>query len=193
MKYVLVFLINLMIILTASGDNDQSSDVNFQHQENNEVSSADQDTILPTGWYFVLEEGAPNAIAKQLDKSTAILFLHPVPILTVSNFESVTISENATKDKTIAMQFDEIGTLKWAAATEKASRNRDRIAFIADNVLLDAPFVNALIPNGVSAVSCGGYYSENELEQFKKRIENEMSAKSNRNTNLSEIDNEDTN
>jgi len=193
MKYILVFLINLIIILTASGNNNQSLDVNFQNQEKNEVSSSDQDTILPTGWYFVLEEGAPNAIAKQLDKSTAILFLHRVPILTVSNFESVTISENATKDKTIAMQFDEIGTLKWAAATEKASRNRDRIAFIVDNVLLDAPFVNARIPNGVSAVSCGGYYSENELQQLKKRIENEMPAKSNRNAHLPEIDNENTN
>lgn len=145
MKYILVFLISLMIILTASGDNKQSLHVNFQNQENIKVSSGDQDTILPTSWYFVLEEGAPNAIAKQLDKSTAILFLHRVPILTVSNFESVTISENATKDKTIAMQFDEIGTLKWAAATEKESRSRGRIAFIVDNVLLDAPFVNARI------------------------------------------------
>jgi hypothetical protein len=182
-----------MIILTALGNNNQSLDVNSQNQEKNEISSGDQDTILRTGWYFVLEEGAPNTIAKQLDKSTAILFLHRVPILTVSNFESVTISENATKDKTIAMQFDEIGTLKWAAATEKASRNRDRIAFIVNNVLLDAPVVNARIPNGVSAVSCGGYYSEKELEQLKKRIENEMSAKSNRNVHLLEIEKEKAN
>lgn len=53
---------------------------------------------------------------------------------------------------------------------------------------------NARISNGVSAVSCGGYYSENELAQFKKtyreRIENEMSAKSKRNVHLLEIENE---
>lgn len=43
------------------------------------------------------------------------------------------------KIKPLLCNLDEIGTLKWAAATEKASRNRDRIAFIVDNVLLDAP------------------------------------------------------
>lgn len=62
------------------------------------------------------------------------------------------------------------GTEAWSIATEKYVGKK--LAFILDNKLLEADYVNSPITAGVTALIRSGY-TKGELENFKTMIESE--------------------
>jgi preprotein translocase subunit SecD len=68
------------------------------------------------------------------------------------------------------MTLDEIGTEAWSVATEKYIGKK--LAFILDDNLLEADYVNSQITGGITALISGDYRKD-ELENIKAVIEKE--------------------
>jgi preprotein translocase subunit SecD len=123
---------------------------------------------LQTGWYYISDSN--NTYKRQLDKTEEYYFINPMPILTAKNIRRLQIYADDADGFILMMRFDDVGTEAWTIATEKAIGKK--LAFIVDDKLVQAPFVNSQITAGVTALNRVDY-SRTELEQFKKIIESE--------------------
>lgn len=170
--------LSIILMLTScsdSGSQTKTSDRLLEYSEHRiedspEITKHDN-TVLNTGWYFILE--TDNGVKRQLDKSTDTFFIDPKPIVTAKNFTTFEIYENNIGGKEqigMTMRLDKAGTEKWSIATGKAIGKQ--LAFILDNRLLQVAKVNAQITAGVTALNRGDY-SRAELEDFKTLIEHE--------------------
>lgn len=170
--------LSIILMLTSCSDSSsqtKTSDRLLEHSEHRIEDSPENtkhdNTILNTGWYYILE--TDNGVKRQLDKSTDTFFIDPKPIVTAKNFTTFEIYENNFGGKEqigMTMRLDKAGTEKWSIATEKAIGKQ--LAFILDNRLLQVAKVNAQITAGVTALNRGDY-SRAELEDFKTLIEHE--------------------
>jgi preprotein translocase subunit SecD len=68
------------------------------------------------------------------------------------------------------MRLDKDGTGKWSIATQNSIGLK--LAFVLDNRLLQVATVMSQITGGVTAIN-RSIYSKQDLENFKKIIENE--------------------
>ncbi len=133
-----------------------------------ESSIVDPDSILITGWYYILDD--QNGIKRQLDRDSLYYFLDPTPIVTVKNISDFEIYTARAGDVGLKMTLDESGTAAWSQATEKSIGKR--LAFVVDNKLLHVPLVNAKISFGLTALN-RGIYSREDLVAIAKIIEKE--------------------
>lgn len=170
LSYILLWTASLKHSTWAKTDNNYL----FEHPKHG-VSASDstkQDNIiLSTGWYYVVEGG--KGVKRKLDRSTDSFFIDPTPIVLAKNFTTLEIFEgDATRKNYIglAIHLDEAGTENWRVATGKALGNR--LAFIIDNRLLQVARVNAQITTGMTVLN-RGTYSRDQLEKFKTTIERE--------------------
>lgn len=134
-------------------------------------TTAARDSVLRTGWYYVVEAG--NGYERQLDKSTETYTIDPVPIVTTAHFTALELYEGGVKEQRyhgLMIRLDEDGTERWGHATAR-SVNR-LLAFILDDQLLHIAVVNSQITSGVTTLN-RAIYTVQELEAIKAAIEQE--------------------
>ena len=125
------------------------------------------DTTLNTGWYYIVDT---SSYKRQLDKTQKCFFIDSVPIASTKNFKQLKIYMNKNNEYELIIQLDNSGTKAWSVATEKSIGKK--LAFILDNKLLEADFVNSQITAGVTALIRGDY-TKAEIEEIKRIIESE--------------------
>jgi hypothetical protein len=125
------------------------------------------DSVLYTGWYYIVDT---SSYKRQLDKTNEIYFVDPTPITTAKNITTLEIYTANNGGFGLMMQLNEVGTKAWRIATEKSVGRK--LAFILDNRLLHAPFVNSQITGGVTALNRSDY-SKAELVNLKTIIASE--------------------
>ena len=125
-------------------------------------------TDLVTGCYYIVEDS--TKLKRELSHSPyhEVLYIDPKPILTVTNFKEVTISDK--EGFSLFVELDGKGKSAWSIATEKYAGKK--LAFIIDNVLVMAPTVLGKIDGGSFQVS--GNFTEEEMETLFKKIHHEM-------------------
>ena len=126
------------------------------------------DTTLQTGWYYVID--FDNGYKRQIKNSQVYYFIDPSPIVLSKNFKTLKIYNNQQGIPEMLMTLDEKGTEAWSVATEKFIGKR--LAFILDDKLLEADYVNSQITGGITALISGDY-TKDELEKIKTVIESE--------------------
>lgn len=119
-------------------------------------------------WYYIIDTN--TGYNRQLTKSEEVYFIKPKPIVTAANFSKLQIYNNKEGGLEMLIKPDEKGTEAWSIATEKYVGKK--LAFILDNKLLEADYVNSQITAGVTALISGGH-TKGELENFKTMIESE--------------------
>ncbi len=139
-----------------------------EHQIKDSPDITSFDSILYTGWYYIADIN--NGYKRQLDKSHDYYFIDPKPIVIAKNFKRLEIYNNKEEVFEMLIQLDETGTKAWSIATDKYVGKK--LAFILDNRLLEADYVNSQITAGVTALIRGDY-TKAELENFKIIIESE--------------------
>lgn len=135
---------------------------------NNEPELARQDSILATGWYYIVDND--NGYKRTLEKDTGFYYINPTPIATAKHFTKLEISEDNWKNVMLVIRFDKKGTKAWSDATKKYIGKH--LALIIENKLIVTPKVNSQITAGVSALSAW-CYNRQDLENFKAIIEKE--------------------
>jgi len=155
------------------------SSCNSQNHADNKVVKVDidsiynqilKDSVLVTGWYYITE--TDNGFKRQLDKTNEIYFIDPNPIIVKEFFDKIEIFTTDFKGEYpdyigLKMQISEKYVNLWAEATGKSIGNR--LGFIIDNKLVNAPQVNARIERGMTALN-RTVYSKEEIEEFKTRL-----------------------
>lgn len=133
-------------------------------------SSAKQtnDHPLETGWYYVTDTS--NGYKRQVKSSQLFYFIDPSPIVISKNFKTLKIYNNSDGIPEMMMTLNDKGTEAWSLATEKYIGKR--LAFILDDKLLEADYVNSQITGGITALISGDY-TKQELEKIKAVIESE--------------------
>jgi len=126
------------------------------------------DTTLQTGWYYVID--LDNGYKRQIKKSQVYYFIDPKPIVLSKNFKTLKIYNNRDGVPEMLITLDDKGTDAWSTATEKYIGKR--LAFILDDKLLEADYINSQITGGITAL-IGGDYRKEELEKIKAVIESE--------------------
>ncbi len=126
------------------------------------------DTILQTGWYYVVDSN--NGYRRQLNKDTIFYFIDPIPIVTVEKLDTLKIFKSINGYYGLLMKLNNEGTQAWSDATGKAIGRH--LAFILDNKLMYVPRVESQITVGVTALN-STVYSQKELEVIKSTIEEE--------------------
>ncbi len=137
-----------------------SKNVNYQNAE-----------YLKTGWYFVND--GENGILKKLDNSTKRIIVNPNPIVTVENFEKLTIYETNEGEFGMHIIIDKNGVEKLNTASKKALKTNPYLGLIIDNKLIYMPKVVDEIIDGYTALNRGNI-SERKLKKYKERIEKAM-------------------
>jgi hypothetical protein len=125
------------------------------------------DSTLETGWYYILKSN--GGIKRTLDRDTTSYFLDSLPIVTANNIIKFNIYTSIYGDIGLSMQLDEAGTRAWSTATRKATGKQ--LAFVVDDKLLHVASVNSEITGGMTALN-RGIYTEQELQDIQKQIEN---------------------
>jgi hypothetical protein len=145
MKIITAILISLMWF-TGCGSVDSSS--NKDGIEEQEVSR--QDSILITGWYFIVTND--NGYKRKLEIDTGFYFIDPTPIVSAKHFTNLEVTENNWHDAMLVIKFDKKGTKAWSEATEKYIDKH--MAFIIDDKLIVTPKVNShIIPSKIGKVN----------------------------------------
>jgi len=127
-----------------------------------------EDSTLFTGWYYISDIN--NGFVRQLDKKDEFYIIDPFPIVTAEDMTKLTIEKNRWGNTKLAIQFGAEGTELWRIATGKAIGKK--LAFIVNDKLVYAPYVNSEIPNGNSVLERVDYTKE-EIEKVKQRIEDD--------------------
>ena len=124
---------------------------------------------LKDGWYHVVDSGQ-GAVARKLGADT--YYLHPDPILTTDDFETLT-PESFPPDNTlwqVVAHLDEPGTKRFAEATERLIRQD--LIFVIDDSLWNTPVrIQSKIPNGVITINGNATFSKEDAETLIERIE----------------------
>ena len=169
------FIISILLFISCGGMNTSAPGhiriPSAQKNNNNNLDIEKPDSILSTGWYFIINKD--NGIKRLLDKASEYYFIDPTPITTAKNFTQLRVYAAKDRGFGLLILLDEIGTKAWSSATKKASRNYQRLGFILDNKLLYLAPVFSQITNGTTAVTRNDY-TKDELESFKTRIEKEI-------------------
>ncbi|MGZ3836730.1 MAG: SecDF P1 head subdomain-containing protein, partial [Mucilaginibacter sp.] len=126
------------------------------------------DSTLLTGWYYIVD--LDNEYKRQLKKSQVYYFIDPTAIVLSKNFKTLKIYDNSKGIPEMLMPLDDKGTEAWSIATEKYIGKK--LAFILDDKLLEADYVNSQITAGITALISGDY-TKAELENIKTIIESE--------------------
>lgn len=126
---------------------------------------------LCTGWYYVID--TINDFKYQLDKTLETYYLDPAPITIKDNIEFTEVYKTdykgAYEDYTgLSIQFDTLGTARWAEATGKATFKK--LAFVIDNKLIVAATVNGKLTMGKAAIN-RTVYNLQDIEAFKRRLD----------------------
>ena len=171
MKYLAIILTALCLLVATVISNEARKsnqakvvDIELIYRQNL------QDSILATGWYFILEN--ENGFKRQLEKTDEWYFIDPKPILLKEHFAVIEIQKTNYRGKYedyeyIAMQvYDQFKGI-WADATEKSLGNR--LGLVINNKLVSNPMVNARIEGGWSNLS-NRNYNRVELEAFIKQL-----------------------
>ena len=154
-----------MIWITGCSSADSSSK---KSNTNDEPELARQDSILITGWYYIVD--SDSGYRRQLEMDTLFYFIDPTPIVSVKHFTTLEVTENKWHDAMLVIRFDKKGTKAWSEATKKYIGKQ--LALIIDNKLIVTPEVNSQITGGVSALGTA-WYTKQDLEKFKAIIEKE--------------------
>lgn len=158
MKYVIIVLC-LLLASCSEADSQRRDPVRYDISTN--------EGPLRTGWYTLSE--SPNSFPRQLDKDTLTYYINPGPILIAANIVRMELYENNHyKIPGLGMYFDKKGTEAWRAAT--ANYVGHKLVFILNDTLLYAATVQGEIDGGVAAI-CDEKFSEAELNEIKKQIE----------------------
>jgi preprotein translocase subunit SecD len=165
---IILLLISIPFLTNCSNKNSQNNFKIIDDSISNRLTKPITDSTLQTGWYYIIETN--NGYRRQVGESQVYYFIDPTPIVISKNFKTLTIYNNNEGTPEMMMTLDEKGTEAWSLATEKYIGKR--LAFILDNKILEADYVNSQITGGITAL-IGGNYRKDELEKIKTVIEAE--------------------
>ncbi len=163
-----LILISVFLLTNCANTISRNNSKTINESISNGSSKPITDSVLQTGWYYIID--TTNGYKRQLGNSQTYYFIDPNPIVIAKNFRTLTIYNNKEGIPEMMMTLDEKGTEAWARATEKYIGKR--LAFILDNKLLEADYVNSQITGGITAL-IGGDYTKDELGKIKTVIESE--------------------
>ena len=166
-----VILLSLTSLLTAAQCRSQSSDSSFS--KSHELSTHSQkvknpNDFLYTGWYYITDSVTKSR--RQLEKTNEFFYVSPKPITSAKNITQIIIYNRKEGGYGLIMKLGDVGTNAWSSATYKSINKK--LGFILDNKLLEVDYVAAQITGGTTALTQGAF-SKEELENFKKSIEDE--------------------
>lgn len=132
------------------------------------IGANNGDTALVTGWYHVVDSG--GGVARQLDRGSTY-YLDPEPIVTASNFETLTAEHFPHTDTLwqVVVQLDKPGSAQFARATE-ALIGQDLIFVLDDTLFADRIRIQAQIPSGVTVISKKENFAQKDAEALIRRI-----------------------
>lgn len=127
-------------------------------------------TDLITGCYYISQDSTQlKRSLVNYDGEREVYFINPEPIFTVGDFEEASVSREEPH-WVLRVKLNDKGKKAFAMATENYQGKR--IAFIIGGGLAMAPVVYGKIPDGTFDIT--GNFSEDELNAFLARIEDEM-------------------
>ena len=161
--FIPIALLSTVILLSICGKQDEkeNSSMSLEDCYQQNIESA----TLMTGWYYISD--TDSGFVRQLDKTDTFYKINPFPIVTAADISTLTIEKNNFGNTYLFIKFGTRGTESWREATRKAIGKN--LAFIVDDKLLNAPYINMEIPNGNSALNRNDY-SKEEFEKIEQAI-----------------------
>lgn len=135
-----------------------------------------QDTLLPSGFYFIDDTKGVERILKDTQEH---FFISPTAITSISTVASVKTDVIKTKvfKKTekkygLRFQLNDQGKKAMRIASKKAFETKQRIALIIDNNLVIAPYIHYEIIDGFFFIQID--LPKEEVKAIEKRIKTAM-------------------
>jgi preprotein translocase subunit SecD len=129
------------------------------------------DTILQTGIYYITDSVTHY---KRCRDSINCFYINPAAILTVKNFKKIRVYTKKPDYMMVSgleLNFDNAGTLLFAAATKKSVGKM--LAIIIDNKLISSPVIMSEITKGKCIITFSNNITKAKLEDIKRHLESE--------------------
>ena len=163
--YLFLIILPLYLLITNCNNQDRKENISIRLKDSYQKNI--ENATLMTGWYNITN--IDSSFVRQMEKANEFYSINPYPIVTATEITNMVIKENNAGEYVLYMNFGKKGTKLWRLATKKAIG--ERLAFIVNDKLLIAPYVNAEISNGKSFFYRKDYTKE-DLEKIKQEIEN---------------------
>lgn len=175
MKYTLINICLILSLIAVScggspdGDKKLRSEWFYFNLEFTDVDVLYGDP-LANGWYSVVDSAVDVATVHLSNGS--VYHLHPTPILTVSDFETMTPESLAPDDDShwiIKVKLDESGRESFARAARESVGKE--LAFVVDNMLFTEPVrINTEIPSGILIINPRKAMSKKEAAELMDKL-----------------------
>lgn len=140
------------------------------------LSSYQLETKLRTGWYYLCENKSHGEMRELLGHSDTFC-LNPEIIIGTEHFQNFIRTDSFITDEHVVyeliLQFDSVGKSKFNIATTIAAVNKDNLAFIFNDTLIQVAKVQSQVNSG-SFVVLNRSLDKVALEELKLKLISEI-------------------
>ena len=138
-------------------------------------ASKNAEVVFETGWYYVVDSTAANAVKKQLDQSDKFYFFDPNPGITIQHIQEAYVYSGMTNDEGVRMPLNDEGREAWYQLTKKAERKY--VGFFIDNVLIIVQRIAGVDHNKAGqTIFYKKEYSQEKIEAISKKLNEDIQA-----------------